>query len=65
MKRAERLAGHHRALGRAGFAESSFGVNHDIGAQACVHPLEPLQHGASDLDGRQRLATDQLRKLDG
>ncbi len=65
MKRAERCTGHHRPLGRASFAESSLGVDQDVGAQPCVQPVDPLQHGAGDLDRRQRAATDQLRKLDG
>ena len=65
MERAERLAGHHRPLGRAGFAESSLGVHHDIGAQACVQPLDSLQHDAGDLDRRERAATDLFRQLYG
>ena len=65
VERAERLAGPHRPLGRAGFAESSLGVHHDIGDQACVRPLDSLQHGAGDLDRRQHPVTDQFRQLDG
>jgi hypothetical protein len=65
MKRAERLAAHHRPLGRASFTESALGVDHDVGAQPWVQPVDPLQHSAGDLDRRQGAATDQLRQLDG
>ena len=65
MKRAERLAGHHRLLGRARIAESPLGVHGDVGAEERIDPLDTLQHGANDLDGRERPAADQLGETDG
>ena len=65
MERAERLAGHHRLLGPTGLVQGSLGVDQDVGAEASVQPLDSLQHGARDLDGRQRAAADQRRQLDG
>src|SRR5262249_22176517 len=62
---AERPAGHHRLLCRPRLAESALGVDEDVGAQARVEPLDALEHGARDLDGRERPAADQLGKLDG
>ena len=65
VERAKRLARHHRLLGLAGFLQGALGVNEHIGAQAPVQPLDPLEDGARDLDGRQRATPDQLRQLDG
>ena len=65
VERAERPAGHHRVLGRACVGQGPLGVDEDVGAQPRVQSLDALQHGAGDLDGRQRAATNQRGQLDG
>ena len=65
VERAERPAGHHRLLGGARVGQRPLGVDEDVGAQPRVQSLDALQHGAGDLDRRQRPATDQRGQLDG